>query len=101
MSQAQPTNRKIVVRKKANYMNLLYFVSAIVKYEPDGKPCLLAIGTSYPTEPAAMEAIDNIKKEFITLSAWVDSFDENNNKSTVFHECYLDPFGHIQNYSKL
>lgn len=34
----------------------------------------------------AMETIDRGRNNYRVLSAWIDIFDENGNKSTVFHE---------------
>lgn len=42
-----------------------------------------------------MEKIDFAKKYYVVLSAWVDSFDENNKRETVFHECYINAFGDL------
>lgn len=75
----------------------LYFMSAIIQDKSGGKPCLLAMSEGDLSLEKAMEKIDFAKKYYIVLSAWVDSFDENNVKQTVFHECYINAFGDIDN----
>lgn len=75
---------------------VFYWVSAIVQNKGDEKPSLLALNDGYPTLEAAMEVIDHIKGNNTVLSVWVDAFDKDNNKQTVFHECYLDAFGTVR-----
>lgn len=73
----------------------LYFMSAIIQDEIGGKPCLLAMDEGDLSLEKAMEKIDFTKKYYVVLSAWVDSFDENNKRETVFHECYINAFGDL------
>ena len=75
----------------------VYWVSAIVTYKGCEKPWLLSYGNCYLSLDKAMKEIDNIKNAFTALSIWIDTFDENNVKKTVFHECYIDPFGCVTN----
>ena len=75
----------------------LYFASAIIQDKSGSKPCLWAMSDGDLSLEKAMWKIDFAKKYYIVLSAWVDSFDENNNKQTVFHECYINAFGDIDN----
>lgn len=74
---------------------VFYWVSTIVQNEGDEKPSLLALNDGYPTLEAAMEIVTRIKNDNTVLSVWVDAFDKDNNKQTVFHECYLDAFGTV------
>lgn len=74
-----------------------YWVSAIVLNDGDKKPRLLAYGSCQLSLKMAMKEIEQVKALFTTLSAWVDMFDENNVKQTVFHECYVNAFGDIDN----
>lgn len=74
-----------------------YWVSAIVLNDGDKKPWLLAYGSCQLSLKMAMKEIEQVKSTFTTLSAWVDMFDENNVKQTVFHECYVNAFGDIDN----
>ena len=73
----------------------LYWVSAIVQNKEDKKPWLRATsnGTNFNE---AMEIINRIKEHSTVLSIWIDTFDENNVKETVFHECYLNGIGQIR-----
>lgn len=72
-----------------------YWVSAIVQNKSDEKPWLLALNNSDLTIEEAKKNIRNIKFNNHVLSAWIDVFDENNNKQTVFHESYINIFGDI------
>ena len=73
----------------------LYWVSAIVQNERDKKPCLLAMSSGELNIDKAKEVVNHLKENYAVLSVWIDTFDENNNKTTVFHECYIDAFGKI------
>lgn len=74
-----------------------YWVSAIVLNKGDKKTWLLALGSCQLSLEKAMEEVDHAKNTFTVLSAWVDMFDENNIKQTVFHECYVNAFGDVDN----
>lgn len=71
----------------------LYWVSAIVVR--GNKPRLLAFSDAELSLKKAMDGISFIKENNTVLSVWVDAIDENNVKSTVFHECYINAFGDI------
>ena len=43
----------------------------------------------------AKEVVNHLKENHTVLSVWIDTFDENNNKTTVFHDCYINAFGNI------
>ena len=77
-------------------MKKLYFVSAIVQYKGCKQPWLLADCSGNLSLEEAMEEVIDMKSKFEVLSAWIDVFDENNVKQTVFHECYIDYFGTIR-----
>ena len=72
----------------------LYWVSAIIQNKSN-KPWLCAVNEAELSLDKAMEVIAYIKENYIVLSAWVDMFDENNIKQTVFHECYINAFGDL------
>ena len=74
-----------------------YWVSAIILNDGDKKPWLLTYGSCQLSLKMAMKEIAQVKSTFTTLSAWVDMFDEKNIKQTVFHECYINAFGDIDN----
>lgn len=73
----------------------LYYVSAIIQNEGDAKPWLCAMTDSEIKLEDAMEVIARARTNHNVLSAWVDMFDENNVKQTVFHECYINILGGI------
>lgn len=71
----------------------LYWVSYI---DNDcGKPALVAISSGCTDLEEAKDCIKTIRYNHTVLSAWIDVFDENNNKTTVFHECYINALGCI------
>lgn len=72
-----------------------YYVSAIIQNEGDAKPWLCAMTDSEIKLEDAMEVIARARTNHNVLSAWVDMFDENNVKQTIFHECYIDVLGDI------
>lgn len=72
----------------------LFWVSGIVQNESDKKPWLLAMSEGELTMDKAKESINFMKENYNVLSVWIDTFDENNVKETVFHECFIDAFGH-------
>lgn len=74
----------------------LYWVSAIIQNQDDSKPWLCEMTDSEVRLENAMETIAKIKNDHNVLSAWIDVFDENNVKQTIFHECYIDIFGDIR-----
>lgn len=73
----------------------LYYVSAIIQNEGDAKPWLCAMTDSEIKLKDAMEVIARARANHNVLSAWIDKFDENNIKQTVFHECYINILGNI------
>lgn len=73
----------------------LYWVSTIIENKSNKKPCLLSMNEGELTIDKAMETIALLKENHTVLSAWVDVFDENNVKQTVFHECYINAFGDV------
>lgn len=44
----------------------------------------------------AMKLIKKGKSNYRTLCAWIDTFDESGNKSTIFHECYVNAIGNVE-----
>lgn len=78
----------------------LYWVSAIVQNDTDEKAWLLSMSDSVLSLEKAMETINNIRTSHKTLSAWIDVFDKDDNKQTIFHECYVDVFGYVKEVKK-
>lgn len=75
---------------------MLFWVSAIVQDEGKKKPWLLAVNTGELTLTSAEKHVDFIKNNHNVLSIWVDKIDEDNNKETIFHECFIDAFGNLK-----
>lgn len=73
-----------------------YWVSAIIQNECDKKPWLCAMSDSIIGLDKAKQQINFIRRNHNVLSAWIDIFDTNNNKQTVFHECYIDALGNTK-----
>ena len=73
-----------------------YWVSVIIQDESDKRAWLSAMSDSVLSIDKAMETIDKARKNYTVLSAWVDTFDENNTKQTVFHECYVNALGYVE-----
>ena len=74
----------------------IYWVSAIIQNEHDKKPWVCAMNMPNLSLESAMETIERTRGNFTVLSAWVDVFDEDRNKQTVFHKCYIDVFGNVR-----
>ena len=74
----------------------LYWVSAIIQNKGTEKPELMASCSGNLTFDKAMEEVSIVKSNFTVLSAWIDTFDDENKKQTVFHECYINAFGDIE-----
>lgn len=74
-----------------------YWVSVIVQGEEDRRAWSIAFTDSVSSIDAGLEAIHKTRKNYTVLSAWIDTFDENNVKHTVFHECYVNALGYVLN----
>ena len=74
----------------------LYWVSAIVKNNTDVKPWLCAMTDGEPNKDKAIETINRLKEIHTVLSAWIDVFDENGVKRTVYHDCCINMFGDLK-----
>ena len=73
----------------------LYWVSAIVQNKSDKDVWLCAMSEGELSMDKAMQVIDRLKEIDTILSAWIDVFDENGIKNTVYHECCIDEFGNL------
>lgn len=80
---------KALVGTKLPENPTLYWVSTIIFDEGDTKPWLCAISTAQDTLEQAIYQLEFTRKHHNVLSGWIDVFDENNTKQTVFHECYM------------
>ena len=72
-----------------------YWISAIIQNESDVRPWLCTISAGELTLDRAKMAVKIMRNNHNVLSAWIDVFDKNNIKQTVFHECYIDALGYI------
>ena len=75
----------------------IYWVSAIIQNEHDKKAWLCAMTNGVLSLDKAMEVIERTRENHKVLSAWVDVYDKNKVKQTVFHECYINVFGDLMN----
>ena len=72
----------------------LYWVSLIIQEDEETKPWLCSEYTGFLTIEEAYKEIKFMREHNRVLSAWIDIYD-NEEKKTIFHECYVDVFGHI------
>ena len=77
-------------------MNTLYWVSFLIQDSETSRPWVCSLSTGRTSLKDAMIAISNGRNNYRVLSAWINTFDEKNNKTTVFHECYLNALGYIE-----
>lgn len=73
----------------------LYWVSLLIQDTENSKPWLCAMSTSETNLEDTKKIIKNGRKSYRVLSAWIDTFDESNNKTTIFHECYVNVMGNV------
>ena len=66
-----------------------YWTSVIIFNDGDTKPWLCAMSSPQFSLERAMKEVEHLKENHNVLSAWVDTFDENDKKEIVFHECYM------------
>lgn len=73
----------------------LYWVSLLIQDEVNSKPWLCTISDGCTSFDESMKIIETGRMNYRVLSAWIDTFDENKKKSTVFHECYVNAIGNL------
>ena len=73
----------------------LYWVSLIIQDAENSKPWLSSMSSGCVSFEEAMKTIERGRNNYRVLCAWIDVFDKNNRKSTVFHECYIDAIGNV------
>lgn len=74
----------------------LYWVSLLIQDTENSKPWLSAMSSGCTSLEEAMKTIKRGRSNCRVLCAWIDTFDENNDKSTVFHECYVNTIGNVE-----
>lgn len=73
-----------------------YWVSLLIQDTENSKPWVCAMYDSYSSIEEAMKVIERGRENYRVLTAWVDTFDEDNKKHTVFHECYINALGNVE-----
>ena len=73
----------------------LYYVSLLIQDTENSKPWLLAMTDVCLSVEVAIKVIESAKQTYRVLSAWIDTFDWQGNKSTVFHKCYVNAIGNV------
>ena len=74
----------------------LYWVSLLIQDTESSKPWLSAMSSGCVSLEEATGTIERGRSNYRVLSAWIDIFDESGNKSTVFHECYVNSIGNVE-----
>lgn len=72
-----------------------YWVYILAQNEQFTAPWSACMETDCETLDAAKIAIENYRKEFRILSAWIEKL-ENGEKQVVFLQCYVDAFGMLK-----
>ncbi len=70
-----------------------YWVSFIIQDYEDSRPWLCALNESCGSIEEAKEAIHKQRENYRVLSAWIDVFNQDNVKTTVFHKSYINSIG--------
>lgn len=73
----------------------LFWVSLIIQEDEETKPWLCSKSSGFLRIEEAHNEIQWMREHDRVLSAWIDIY-ENDEKKTVFHECYIDTFGQIR-----
>ena len=74
----------------------LYWVSLLIQDTENSKPWLSSMSSGCTSLEEAMKTIKRGRSNYRVLCAWIDTFDKNNDKSTVFHECYVNAIGNVE-----
>lgn len=74
----------------------LYWVSFLIQDTENSIPWLCAMQNACLSLEKAKEIIEKGRSNYRVLSAWVDTFDDNNVKTVVFHECYINSMGYLK-----
>lgn len=82
------------LKRDLHYDN--YWISLLVQNDENSRPYFISMTNSVPHLKDAMEIIERGRNNYRVLSAWVDVFDENNAKITMFHECYVDVIENVE-----
>lgn len=72
-----------------------YWVSILIQNSEDKRAWSCSFTTPALSLDEANKQIENGRKNYRVLSAWIDTFNSNDERITVFHECYVDVFGNM------
>lgn len=72
-----------------------YWVSVLIQDSENSQPWVSKMQDSCSSLSEAKEAIEKYRNNYRVLFAWVDTYGENEVKTTVFHECYVDTLGNL------
>lgn len=70
-----------------------FWVSFIFQDGERGSACQAVLYDSFLTIEEAIGAINRELQKHTLLSAWIETYDADNVKTIVFHECYVNAFG--------
>ena len=70
-----------------------YWVSCTIQEKEDSAPWLCACSTCQLSLDEAMEVVESYKRNWRVLTIWIDCYDDNNNKTIVYHECCIGILG--------
>ena len=84
-------NNKVTLEK--------YWVSVIIQGEDDKRAWLSAMSDCELSLEDAKKVIARARENYDVLSAWIDMYDEEGKKNTVFHECYVNVLGNVEKQS--
>ena len=74
----------------------LFWVSYICQETENSSPWRVSLENGCVSIEKALSSIQKARNSNRVLSAWIDMYDENGEKTgTVFHECYLNSMGKI------
>jgi hypothetical protein len=92
MYNKKNTMKEVLILKHVN----LYWLSFIVQDTENSKPWVCAISSGEFDLEKVLEMVKDARNKYRVLSAWIDTFDENDKKTTVFHECYINFIGDVE-----
>lgn len=73
-----------------------YWISLLIQDTETSKPWVCVMSNGCASLEQAVKTVQANRQSYRVLSAWINTFDENNKKSTVFHECYVDVVGNVE-----
>lgn len=68
----------------------LFWVSCLIQHPDADIPALCAMSDPCTSLEEAQAIVEKMKKRYTTHAAWIDTYDKQHNKTTVFHEYYAE-----------